>query len=160
MHPLLAHSLDVAAVSVLLPRRLTFGLTGQTLGFLVALHDIGKFSRPFQALAPEHWPITALDPFPVDNLPLPGPRHDALGLYLLRTVFSDRLGDVLPPGEKGRRGWTDSARGHLFRALAGHHGRPPLEPELAPGRNVLCERCRAAAGILSMQCGGPSAQHP
>ena len=64
MHPLLAHSLDVAAVSLLLPRRLTFGLTGQTLGFLVALHDIGKFSRPFQAQAPEYWPSGALGPFP------------------------------------------------------------------------------------------------
>ena len=53
MHPLLAHSLDVAAVALLLPRRLKFGLTGQNLGFLVALHDIGKFSRPFQAQAPE-----------------------------------------------------------------------------------------------------------
>ncbi len=53
MHPLLAHSLDVAAVALLLPRRLTFGLTGQTLGFLVALHHIGKLSRSFQAQVPK-----------------------------------------------------------------------------------------------------------
>ena len=32
--------------------------------------------------------------------------------------------------------------------LAGHHGRPPQEPEVAPGRNVLCEGCLAAAGIF------------
>src|SRR5271165_764629 len=84
MHPLLAHSLDVAAVALLLPRRLTFGLTGQTMGFLVALHDIGKFSRPFQAQAPEYWPTAALGPLATGNRPPPGPRHDALGLYLLR----------------------------------------------------------------------------
>ena len=59
-HPLLAHSLDVAAVALLLPRRLTFGLTGQTMGFLVALDHIGKFSRPFQAQAPEYWPTAVL----------------------------------------------------------------------------------------------------
>ena len=64
MHPLLAHSLDVAAVALLLPRRLTFGLTGQTLGFLVALHDIGKLSRSFQAQVPEYWRVARSAPFP------------------------------------------------------------------------------------------------
>ena len=146
MHPLLAHSLDVAAVALLLPRRLTFGLAGQTLGFLVALHDIGKFSSPFQAQAAEYWPTAALGSFTAENRPPPGPRHDALGLYLLRDVLRERLDDVLPPGERSRRGWTDSHRGHLFRALAGHHGRPPQETEVTPGANVLCERCLAAAG--------------
>ena len=146
MHPLLAHSLDVAAVAILLRRRLTFGLTGQTLGFLVALHDIGKLSRPFQALAREYWPSDALGPFPAANPPPPGPRHDALGLYILHDVLSERLDDVLPPGERGRRAWTESHRGHLFRALAGHHGRPPEQPEVAPGKNVLCDVCLAGAG--------------
>ena len=146
MHPLLAHSLDVAAVALLLPRRLTFGLTGQTLGFLVALHDIGKMSRPFQAQAREYWPSDALGPFPAANPPPTGPRHDALGLYLLSDVLSERLDDVLPPGERGRRGWTDAHRGHLFRALAGHHGRPPQQAEVAPANNVLCDICLAGAG--------------
>ena len=52
---------------------------------------------------------------------------------------------MLPPREGSRRGWTDFHRGHLFRALAGHHGRPPQEPEIAPSNNVLCEGCLAAA---------------
>ncbi len=56
MHPLVAHALDVAAVAMLLPRPTAAALSRQTLGFFVALHDIGKFSRTFQALAPEHWP--------------------------------------------------------------------------------------------------------
>lgn len=145
MHPLVAHSLDVAAVALLLPRRATFGVTGQTLGFLVALHDVGKFSRPFQAQAPEYWPTATLGTLTAQNRPPAGPRHDALGLYLLRDVLTDRLNDVLPPREGGRRGWTDAYRGHLFRALAGHHGRPPQQPEVTPGRNVLCEDCLAAA---------------
>jgi CRISPR-associated endonuclease/helicase Cas3 len=145
MHPLLAHSLDVAAVALLLPRRLTFGLTGQTMGFLVSLHDIGKFSRPFQAQAPEYWPTAVLGSLTAENRPPPGPRHDALGLYILRDVLGERLSEVLPPREGSRRGWTDSHCGHLFRALAGHHGRPPQEPEVTPGHNVLCEGCLAAA---------------
>ena len=145
MHPLLAHSLDVAAVALLLPRRLKFGLAGQTMGFLVALHDIGKFSRPFQAKAAEYWPVAALGSLTTANQPPSGPGHDALGLYLLRDVLGQRLDEVLPPREGSRRGWTDAHRGHLFRALAGHHGRPPQEPEVAPGRNVLCEGCLASA---------------
>ena len=56
-HPLVAHALDVAAVALLLPRRTPI-LDGRMLGFLVALHDLGKFSRPFQAQVREHEPIT------------------------------------------------------------------------------------------------------
>ena len=142
------------AVALLLPRRLTFGLQPVRLwDSLVALHDIGKFSRPFQAQAREYWPSDALGPFPAANPPPPGPRHDALGLYLLHDVLSERLDDVLPPGERGRRAWTETNRGHLFRALAGHHGRPPQQPEVAPASNVLCEGCRSAAHsfVESMQ---------
>ncbi len=52
-HPLAAHALDVAAVALLLPHT-GLGLDGRAIGWLVSLHDIGKFSRPFQAKAPEH----------------------------------------------------------------------------------------------------------
>ncbi|MBX6741046.1 MAG: CRISPR-associated helicase Cas3' [Acetobacteraceae bacterium] len=148
MHPLPAHALDVAAVAILLPRRATFSLTGQALGFLVALHDIGKFSRPFQAQAPAHWPRGTLGSFPAEQPPPPGPRHDALSLHLLRRRLADRLDEVLPPGERGRREWTDAHRGHLWRALAGHHGRPPQEPDPQPGTEVLCAGCLAAAAAF------------
>jgi len=50
---LAAHALDVAAVALLLPHT-GLGLDGRAIGWLVSLHDIGKFSRPFQAKAPEH----------------------------------------------------------------------------------------------------------
>jgi CRISPR-associated endonuclease/helicase Cas3 len=148
MHPLLAHSLDVAAVATLLPRAQAFGLSGRTLAFLIALHDIGKLSRPFQAQAPEHWPARALGPFPEHSKPPAGPRHDALGLYLLRHKLADRLDCVLPPGERGRWAWTDPHRGHLWRALAGHHGRPPVEPDVAPSKQVLCDTCLEAAATF------------
>ncbi len=64
MHPLAAHSLDVAAVAMLLPHPTAMALPRRTLGFLVALHHIGKFSRPFQSLALEHWPASARSPHP------------------------------------------------------------------------------------------------
>ena len=63
-------------------------------------------------------------------------------------MASDQLDSVLVLREKGRRGWTDFHRGHLFRP-GRHHGRPPQEPETAPSRNVLCDHCLAAAGDFS-----------
>lgn len=142
MHPLAAHALDVAAVAILLPRPTAALLPRRTLGFLVALHDIGKFSRTFQALAPEHWPANVLGPTPGGLLP--GLRHDALGYHLLHAA-RDGLDSVLPPRRPSARGWTSSDLALLFQALAGHHGRP-VEPggaHLPPG--VVCEACRAAA---------------
>ena len=64
MHPLLAHSLDVAATATLLPQAARLGIDLRTLGFLVALHDIGKVSRSFQAQAAAHWPTNLLGPAP------------------------------------------------------------------------------------------------
>ena len=141
----MAHSLDVAAVALLLPRRLTFGLTGQTLVSWWRFMTSANSPGPFRHRRRRSWPTAALGSLTADNRPPPGPRHDVLGLYLLRDVLTERLNEVLPPRADGRRGWTNSHRGHLFRALAGHHGRPPQEPEVAPGRNVLCEGCLSAA---------------
>jgi len=141
MHPLVAHALDVAAVAVLLapPRR---EMEAQTIGFLVALHDIGKFSRPFQAMAPAHWPERALGAIG-DRIPT-GPKHDALGLHLLRRRLAAGLDDALPPNIADRPAWSDGHRAPLLRALTGHHGRPPQEPDrLLPG--IVCDGCRAAA---------------
>src|SRR5690242_18931249 len=68
-HPLLYHCLDVAAVGEALLAEWPWvveavaDVTGwspdalrRTLPFLLALHDIGKLSRPFQAKVPELWP--------------------------------------------------------------------------------------------------------
>ncbi len=123
-HPLVAHALDVAAVAVLLPGE-ALALDGRTLGWLVALHDIGKFSRTFQAKEPRHWPASSLGPF--DPAGLAGPRHDAMALTLFDAA-KDLLMPVFPP-RAGRCGWSDGERGQVLRALAGHHGRPVAKPE-------------------------------
>jgi hypothetical protein len=67
--------MDDCAVAVALGWVCPVDLDPRLLAFLVALHDIGKFSRPFQAKAPEYWP-TALGFY----RPAPaGPAHDAVG---------------------------------------------------------------------------------
>ena len=99
-HPLTAHALDVAAVALLLPRRTPI-LDGRMLGLLVALHDLGKFSRPFQAQVPEHWPAAVLGPLDPGRMPPPAPRHDAMTLRLLDGM-GDLLDPLLPPPQAGR----------------------------------------------------------
>lgn len=145
MHPLVAHALDVAAVAVLLPRRIPLGIPSNTLGFLVALHDIGKFSRSFQALVPDQWPCSVLGAFPGGDDRPAGLKHDALGFWLLAEKLVGELDCVMPLRAPGRRGWSYADRAVLLRALAGHHGRPP--PDLRPpptGRDV-CSACLGAA---------------
>ncbi len=139
-HPLIAHSLDVAAVALLLPNK-DGGFDGRVAGWLVSLHDIGKFSRPFQAKAPEHWPDAWLGVLDAEGVPS-GPKHDALALVLLDEVAGDLMAGVFPPRD-GRFGWTQADRSHLFRAIAGHHGRPVAKPDI--GRGVLGPGCEAAA---------------
>ncbi len=147
MHPLTAHSLDVAAVAALLPRRHGPPMPAQALGFLVALHDIGKFSRGFQAMVPEHWPSAALGPLPRSGVPL-GPRHDAMGFHLLAGALARALDPVLPERIDGRWAWDAGTRGKLLRALAGHHGRPPSDIATKLGPDLLCQGCIAAASAF------------
>lgn len=127
-HPLIYHCLDVAAVGEALLdgwpwlARSLAGATGwpeeglrRTLPFLLALHDIGKISRPFQAKAPEFWPETWLnkrsDPGPRD------PGHGTSGLTLLQHQIGDALDPELP-------GWELEDRLPLLMPFLGHHGRP------------------------------------
>jgi CRISPR-associated endonuclease/helicase Cas3 len=136
-HPLVAHSLDVAAVALLLPRHRALGIDARMLGLLIAIHDIGKISRPFQAKVRMHWPQKALGPFPATPPP-PGPAHDAVGMFLLDRI--EGIGTALLPD------WRTAAhRALLWRALAGHHGRPPETIARPPRPCVLCDGCRAAA---------------
>ena len=128
MHSLVAHALDVAAVATLLQRPRSMNMPGQMLGFLAAIHDIGKFSRSFQAKDMAHWPQAALGPPPA-AVPS-GARHDALGLYLLRKPLARLLDTALPPQQEGQS-CSLHARGcpaeggrarrahHVFPACAG-----------------------------------------
>jgi CRISPR-associated endonuclease/helicase Cas3 len=134
-HPLVAHSLDVAAVAVLLPWRGNIPIDPRMLGFLVSLHDIGKYSRSFQAKASEYWPAESLGPY--ESGTSGGTPHDEVGWYLLEALQGDLFSEAL--------GWKPSDPNHLWRAVAGHHGRPPQATSHGVPKNVLCDSCRAAA---------------
>ncbi|MDW8125032.1 MAG: CRISPR-associated helicase Cas3', partial [Geminicoccaceae bacterium] len=132
-HPLLWHLLDVAAVGCAVldrdePLRAalsrTFDLDAQALrrwvGFFLALHDIGKASRLFQATVPELWPEVFAEP-PPRPLSAP-PHHTELGLDLLL----ERIGEELDPVLKQ---WRDDLRELLLTPVLAHHGRPRRAPD-------------------------------
>lgn len=123
MHPLVAHMLDVAAVAVLLPGWSQCALDRRQIGFLVALHDIGKLTPGFQAKVPEHWPAAVFGPL---SSRLASASHDADGLALLNAMANAELAPLFAPSPSGRP-WLLSARGAVLRAVAGHHGRPVAE---------------------------------
>jgi CRISPR-associated endonuclease/helicase Cas3 len=143
-HPLLAHSLDVAAVAVLMSQHQMPAMDARMLGFLVSLHDVGKFSRPFQAKAAAHWPTSVLGAYRFDDTPA-GPSHDTVGASVLSHSLADRFSDILPPPVGRLPGWKHSDRSHLWRALAGHHGRPPRIVDHLP-KDVFCPACQTAVG--------------
>lgn len=102
-HPVAYHSLDVAACgrTLLEQNDLWRGRLSAPLGLsdkellpfitlLLALHDIGKFSKPFQNKAPEYWPRDQLGAREEYN-GSGRPYHDTAGWWLWRkkieTVF-------------------------------------------------------------------------
>jgi CRISPR-associated endonuclease/helicase Cas3 len=135
-HPLAAHSLDVAATAIHLDAGRPIGVPASTLAFLAALHDIGKFSRSFQAKAPHVWPAAALGPFPGARH---DPGHDTTGFALL--IDDPAIAAALAPVFDG---WLQGEIAPLFRAVAGHHGRPPHE-SARPPENAIGKPSRAAA---------------
>jgi CRISPR-associated endonuclease/helicase Cas3 len=141
MHSVPHHSLDVAASAYVLlsPFRVPVSVPAPTLAALVALHDIGKFTRPFQAKVQKLWP-PALGAF---ETPPPGPPHDDAGFALLCGVLADRLDPLFI-------NWRlPSTRQPLFRAVTGHHGRPPRETDsFELPRAVACEICIEAASAF------------
>jgi CRISPR-associated endonuclease/helicase Cas3 len=148
-HPAAFHGLDVAAVAqVWLEAHPDAGAPSARAGgwdttawrravpFLVALHDAGKFSRAFQAKAPDHWPAALGD---ADAAADPG--HDTTGFALLADP------DTAPAAlDRVCGSWEPWRRDPLLRAVAGHHGRPPAEDATIHGlpRRVACRACRAA----------------
>ena len=145
-HPAACHGLDVAAVAEALLR--AHPIAAQSIAkscgwtteafiravvFLIALHDIGKFSRPFQAKAPDHWP-PALGAY----CNAPGPRHDELGLRLL---LDDKIFGTL---QRVFPGWADPPIKVLLGAIAGHHGWPVECPPPLQTR-IVCVPCLDAA---------------
>lgn len=133
-HPLAYHSLDVAAVADALlersPRKLwrlaaLCGCKPETLKrflvALIALHDIGKFSRDFQAKSETGWRAHVLGPKPHAKV---GVRHDAIGYEMLAEFGESLLAGYAPD-------WMCSDLSSIWASVTGHHGQPAMEP--APG---------------------------
>lgn len=144
-HPALLHMLDVGAVAHCLLEAGAWAMPAcisdsaairRTVASLVALHDIGKFTRPFQGKVPQLWP-PVLGPFVA---PPGSPPHDTAGYWLLGAARG-----IEPVALFDR--WSAGQRASLWRAVAGHHGRPPLELPLNHriDRSVACGICLAAA---------------
>ncbi len=144
-HPLAYHSLDVAAVAEALlvqgicrvPSPWNAKAYQKAIIVLLAFHDIGKFSRTFQAKSLENWPeiLGANDGCP------PDPGHGVTGALML----SGKLGDRVRHG-LFEPSWPSSARNRIIGAIAGHHGRPVTSAgngKLA--ENVACNACVCAA---------------
>ena len=146
-HPLAYHSLDVAAVGeVLLTSDRGFGEcfsrllglpredTDPLISYLLALHDIGKFARKFQAKAPIHYPNC----FDDDPAGLAAHYDHGSGGLRLFDVAADAF--KLPGGAR-RRTWRP-----LISAVTGHHGAPP-EPRGSDSMNTLRGSDFGPAGI-------------
>ena len=106
LHPALWHMLDVGAVAACLISRRS--LTGsdpadRAATFLIVLHDLGKFSSSFRSM--------------LLGRPYAGLRHWQHSYRLLRD-HDGALADLI--------GGTPSVRKTLYRAVAGHHGGPPM----------------------------------
>lgn len=96
--------------------------------FLLTIHDLGKFSRSFQSLAPNL--SDALVPANTDYRY--SVRHDSLGFWLVRSdnsptpnaltqFFAERL--ALKPRKLALR----KTFLHWIKTVTGHHGEPPKE---------------------------------
>ena len=130
-HPLPLHALDVAAVGAALlkqsgsPAGSLDGLLGWSqdealpiVCYLLALHDVGKFARKFQAKVPNRFPpCFKADAAEFATLAFD---HGSAGLRLF-----DRDPDVfLGTPSVDHFAWLP-----LFAAVFGHHGAPPLSDE-------------------------------
>jgi CRISPR-associated endonuclease/helicase Cas3 len=137
-HPLVYHSLDVAASGkVLLQRhdrlrlRLADALGLQNdhlllhwMVFFLALHDAGKFSEAFQVQVPELFAKLHGQPTNRNR----SVRHDSLGFLF----WQESLGQVVqqenwlgcPAGRQELRSFYKAFEPWV-RAVTGHHGKPP-----------------------------------
>src|SRR5258706_5598915 len=154
-HPAAYHCLDVAACGrVLLERHARLrGLLARLLALdedctlvlltgLLALHDVGKWSRPFQAKLPVFYPPCLGNPTEAP----PGPHHDAAGLFLWRDRLAEELVDRLPQGHELIA---------LARAVFGHHGAPvdedsPITTRALYGRDGLEAATRFARDAIDL----------
>ncbi|MBS99903.1 MAG: CRISPR-associated helicase/endonuclease Cas3 [Oceanospirillaceae bacterium] len=115
--------------------------------FFLALHDIGKFARSFQGVAPnlDDSLVPALD-----GMPYIGARHDSLGywLWLRSEYFQQAAARVLEvePGKVKRLTHLDI----WFQVVTGHHGQPPKQAESLMHRFTPEDEQAAAEFLLDV----------
>lgn len=126
-HLLPFHSLDVAAVGYFLLdpkeslcRRLSQQLSVSPLwlqewfSFCLMLHDLGKFFRSFQNLAPN----LSKRLVAADSRCLYTTRHDTLGFLLWTQTLAHRVADLM-------QGVPPTKLSPWIEIVCGHHGQPP-----------------------------------
>jgi CRISPR-associated endonuclease/helicase Cas3 len=146
-HAVAYHGLDVAAAALALidsgvvkvPALFRGPGLERSIAALIALHDIGKFTRSFQCKSPDHWP-PQLGPLK----PPPAFPHDLAGFAL----FNDSLHDLLDPLLAD---WLHhDERMSLINAVCGHHGRPVDSAQDLPS-NVADAACLGAARAFTAE---------
>ncbi|WGF91133.1 CRISPR-associated helicase Cas3' (plasmid) [Marinivivus vitaminiproducens] len=152
-HPVLWHGLDVAAVGAVLLRskrpllkRLSLLMNGEEdqvcnlVTVLLALHDIGKLTRPFQAKVAERWPASVLGPLPSD--PPGDPGHGVTGLWLLTTLGERHQFNLLDS-------WLPSEIDAFLDPFFGHHGRPVAGTRRSATDAALFGRDRSVLNVAA-----------
>ncbi|MBL8602065.1 MAG: CRISPR-associated helicase Cas3' [Myxococcales bacterium] len=153
-HPVLCHMLDVAAVAQLLltrhaPKALRDRLLAihpdgeeaslKLLCFVIAIHDLGKFTPAFQAKLEAFAGLLGAQGFDL-NAPPTARHHGEAGLGLAREALQDL-------------GLSPQNALHLARAVTAHHGEYPTDSSLnrnplsgkEKGRNPRWDDARANA---------------
>lgn len=165
--PVLHHLLDVAAVAQTFlaanaarlrreaaPIGMAPDAYARLIAFFVGLHDLGKFSRPFQWKIAELWP-GALGLRPAE--PPAGPNHwRTTALHLQDSSVALRFRAYLPKLAPGYES-------PLVAAIAGHHGAPPPVEAGMPkwaqdARDAICATAatEAFAHVAELTCPAPA----
>ncbi|MDF7674195.1 CRISPR-associated helicase Cas3' [Acetobacteraceae bacterium ESL0709] len=129
MHPLMAHMLDVAAVAMELPLGRHCGLDIRLVGFLVALHDIGKLSPAFQGKVKECCPSFLPEKTTVSR------NHASVTLQLLIKWFDNEksfTGSLVKPlivDHFENKTEILNLLCQILGGVAGHHGVPTIDED-------------------------------
>jgi CRISPR-associated endonuclease/helicase Cas3 len=153
-HPILYHLIDVAAAAEAILQTETSRIKriaarlhvdpaalSTVMIRLIALHDIGKFSRAFQAKRPDLWPsiLGAIEPRAPD---IP---HTDIGFQLLT---HDNF-EIYPMVASMLPAWRRALAMRLVAAVSGHHGEPADETPRFDSLHVIGPCCAVAARTAS-----------
>lgn len=157
-HPLVSHSLDVAAVgsgylrsSSLLKSYCALLKCSEPAflswsAFWFSLHDLGKFSEAFQSQRPDL--IRELQKREPNPTKIYSERHDSLGYWLWSDYLVSEVNVLEKVGINNSRS-TQRALSCWVRAVTGHHGMPP-KPD-GNVENFFCREDKVAAASFVAQ---------